>query len=80
MSPCTATASSRPPHCAPSAPFGPGEEDVHLPAEQVVGVHARGREVREFPLSQAAAALRHAEGGGLAGKVIIVPDAQEHSP
>jgi NADPH:quinone reductase-like Zn-dependent oxidoreductase len=29
---------------------------------------------REFPLSEAAAALRHAEGGGLAGKVIIVPD------
>src|SRR3954447_2321738 len=28
---------------------------------------------REYPLSQAAAALRHAEGGGLAGKVIIVP-------
>jgi len=28
----------------------------------------------EYPLSQAAAALRHAEAGGLAGKVIIVPD------
>lgn len=30
---------------------------------------------RTFPLSQAAAALRHAEAGGLSGKVIIVPDA-----
>jgi NADPH:quinone reductase-like Zn-dependent oxidoreductase len=29
---------------------------------------------REYPLSQVGAALRHAEGGGLAGKVIIVPD------
>jgi NADPH:quinone reductase-like Zn-dependent oxidoreductase len=29
---------------------------------------------REFPLSRAAAALRHAARGGLAGKVIIVPD------
>ena len=28
----------------------------------------------EYPLSQAAAALRRAEAGGLAGKVIIVPD------
>lgn len=28
----------------------------------------------QYPLSQAAAALRHAESGGLAGKVIIVPD------
>lgn len=30
---------------------------------------------RTYPLSQAAAALRHAEAGGLSGKVIIVPDA-----
>jgi NADPH:quinone reductase-like Zn-dependent oxidoreductase len=31
---------------------------------------------RVFPLSEAAAALRHAEGGGLAGKVVIVADGE----
>jgi NADPH:quinone reductase-like Zn-dependent oxidoreductase len=35
---------------------------------------------REFPLTDAAAALRYAEAGGITGKVLLIPEANLTQP
>jgi NADPH:quinone reductase-like Zn-dependent oxidoreductase len=49
----------------------------------VLGLLAEGaiapQVARTFPLTEAAAALRHAEAGGIVGKVVLVPSASGHA-